>query len=301
MKRLPSTPQYVLQQEIEERKRKIIKRRLICLAIEVSFALIVIVVFAFFNSDFWGDIKKAKYENELRTNGIDCELIFSDEENGNAVLLECDGSFALIDSGNELHKEETLSFLKENNVEKLEYYFVSDLTEEYMSVYKSIIESVEIKEIILPADKTENGITADFDEIAFANGKTVSVLNKGKSFYVNTLIIKTIEPYSSSFELSFKNNVFIFWNSDDDVAQSEAVEYFNEETSYVLYLGKNADEGSTLLETLTPRYCIVDSENGKYNMEFIEKYADKVYVTNNGKNIVVSGNEIDIEIKEENH
>lgn len=300
MKRLPSTPQHTLQQEIEERKRRIIKGKFISSCVSFLLILIVVVAFWFFDSDFWNDIEKTKYENELRTNGVDCELIFSDEENGNAVLLECDGSFALIDSGNGLHKEEILSFLKENNVEKLEYYFVSDLTEEYKSVYKSIIESVEIKEIILPADKTENGITADFDEIAFANGKTVNILDKGKSFYVNTLIIKTIEPYSSSFELSFKNDVFIFWNSDDDVAQSEAVKYFNEEKSYVLWLGKNADEGKTILETLTPQYCIVDSENEKYNMEFIEKYADEVYLTNNGKKIVVSSNEVDIEINAEN-
>lgn len=296
MKRLPSTPQYILQQEIEERAQRIIKGKLISLCIFVPLVLIVTAAFWFFNSDFWHDIEKTKFENELRANGVGCELIFSDEENGNAVLLECDGTFALIDSGNELHKEEILSFLKENNVEKLEYYFVSELTEEYKSVYKSIIESFEIIDVILPAAKAENGIMADFDGIAFSNGKTVNILNKGKSFYINSLIVKTIEPYSSSFELSFKNNVFLLWNSDDGIAQTETVKYFNEKTTYVLWLGKNADEGKTILETLTPQFCIVDSENEKYDVEFIKKIAGEVYLTNNGKKIVVSSNEVDIEI-----
>lgn len=300
MKRLPSTPQHILQQEIEERAQKIIKRKFISLCVSFLLILIVTVAFWFFGSDFWNDIEKTKYENELRENGVDCELVFLDEENGNAVLLECDGCFALIDSGNGLHKDEILSLLKENNVEKLEYYFVSDLTEEYKPVYESVIESIEIKDVVLPAEKAENGITDVFDEIAFYNGKTVNILDKGKSFYVNTLIIKTIEPYSSSFELSFKNDIFILWNSDDDVAQTEAVKYFNEENSYFLWLGKNADEGKKMLETLTPQYCVVDSENEKYNMEFIKKYADEVYLTNNGKKIVVSSNEVDIKINAEN-
>lgn len=300
MKRLPSTPQHIFQQELEEIKRKFIKRQIISLCIFASLVLIVTAAFWFFDSDFWHDIEKTKYENELRANGIECELIFSDEENGNAILLECDGSFALIDSGSGSHREEILSFLKENKVEELEYYFVLDATEEYKSVFENVLNSVEIQSIILPADRIENGLTADFDEIAFMNGRTSTVLSLGSSFFVHRMILEVIDPYSSSFEIRFGNHSFIIWNSDDESAEAEAVKYFDEEKTYVLWLGKQANQGKKILETLTPQYCIVDSENENYDVSFMEQYAEERYVTNDGEKIIALSNEVDLNVKTEN-
>lgn len=273
------------------------QRRYIIFGISVISLIIIVLGLTFLNnSGLFGTFRK-------QLNDLNCQVMYLDMNNGYGIFLECEGRTALFDSGNEAHTEEIIRFLEENEVEKLEYYFVLDATEEYKSVYETILNSVEIQSVILPADKSENGMTEYFDELAFMNGRTATVLNMGRSFNVHKMHIDVVDPCSpSSFEIRFGNNSFIIWNSDDESVETEFVEslYLNEDKTYVLWLGKRAGEVKIIQEKLTPQICIVDSENVNYDVSFMEQYSEEIYVTNNGEKIVVSSNEVDLKVKCEN-
>lgn len=295
MRRLPSKPQHIRQQEANEWVRRSRRRRFIvdCILL-ISIAVFFIPVF--FNHLFMNVMN----DFTARFNGLECELSFVDTDNGYSIFLECEGRTALIDSGNEGHSDEIIRYLEENEVEKLEYYFVLDATEEYKSVFETLLNSVEIQSIVLPADEIDNRLTGDYDETAFMNGKTAIILNEGRAFNVHRMLVNVIDPQSSSFEIRFGNHSFVIWNSYDESAEADFVESFYEENTYVLWLGKHANQGEKILETFTPQICIVDSENKNHDTNFIEQYVEELYLTSNGEKIIVSSNEVDFDIKVEN-
>lgn len=293
MKRLPSTPDYIRKKEIDEWVRRSRRRRLLVDISILMISLICVSFLWFFNSGFWNNFKD-------RTDGLDCKIGFVDMNNGYSVLLECEGKTALLDYGNKDHSDEIVQYLKTNKIEELDYYFVLDATEEYKSVCKTVLNSVGIQSLVLPSDEDRNGLISDYDEMAFMNGKTATFLKAGRTFNVHRILVEIIDSHSSSFKISFGNHSFIIWNSGDENKELYAVESFYGQTVDVLWIGKNANQSKKIFESLTPQYCIVDSENENYDMDFIKQYSEGIYVTGNGEKIIVSSNEVDIDIETEN-
>ncbi len=292
MRRLPSKPQHIRQQEANEWGRRS-RRRWFIVDCILLISIAVFFISVIFNHLFVNDFT-------ARFNGLECELSFVDTDNGYSIILECEGRTALFDSGNEEHSDEIVRYLEENEVKKLECYFVLDTTEEYKTVYETILNSVEIQSVVLPADELDNGLTADYDETAFENGKTAIIPAKGRSFNVHKMVVDIFDPQSLSLKIRFGNHTFILWNSDDKDKETEITESFYEQNADVLWLGKRANQGRKIPETLTPQICIVDAENKNYDATFIEQYVDDFYVTNDGEKIIVSSNEVDIDVKTEN-
>lgn len=122
MRRLPSEPEYIrerrlIREQIERDKRYFVYVFVVLAVAAVSFAVLLLKTSPI--------IDNIKY----KLNDIDCEILVPDFDFGNGIYFECEGETLLIDSGNSQHSEELIEFIESNNIDKLNYLLITEISE----------------------------------------------------------------------------------------------------------------------------------------------------------------------------
>ncbi len=236
-------------------------------------------------------IKNLKY----RTNGTNCEFHCPDFDNGNTIYFECEGENILIDFGNENHSEELIEYLFENNIDKIDCLFVSGKDDKYLKTLDTLINSVTVKSIVLPSADNEMEQNLYDDYIATIPNNSQHA-NNGMSFRIGKSTVDIIDSCSLSIKISFGENKFLIWNSDDEI--SDLIYEFDAD---VIIAGEGSLINNNLFEFSSPDICVLNNYIASQSeTDIIKSYSKENYRTDLNGDIIVKSNEVDIKIKCEN-
>ena len=77
------------------------------------------------------------------------------------ILLEQDQSYAMIDTGYESQKEEIILYLKERNIKKLDFIFITHFHRDHYGSLKELLNKFHIDKVYIKAYSGLDGKTAD--------------------------------------------------------------------------------------------------------------------------------------------
>ncbi len=258
MRRLPSEPVSEVYKRKQYQIQKTFQNRMIAVIVTSYLCLLFLLLIFFFNGTLWENFK-------YRTNGINCEFQCLDFDYGNAILFESSGENFLIDSGNGNHGEELLGFLTSEEIDSINYLFISELSEEYLQSLDMIINSVTVDKIVLPSTDDEQ-LQKIFDDYIASTPVISQTAIEGMSFRIGKSTVDVTDVSSLSIKLSFGKNKFLILNS----------EYVPE-------------------DKITDFDAIIRNLESFIEIEDIS--SEKIYRTYLNGDILIKSNEVDLKIK----
>lgn len=283
MRRLPSEPEYIRERRLIREQIERDKRYFVYVCVVLAVAAVSFGVLFLKTSPVIDNIK-------YKLNDIDCEILVHDFDFGNSVYFECEGETALVDSGNYQHTEELLEFIESNNIDKLNYLLITEISEEYLTTLEKVLILTEVSKIIVPDDGDKSLIDL-YDNLIFPEGAIFLTSDKITYFTLGKMKFNIIDSQNLSLDISFGNHDFLVLNG-------KKVEYLNIKLkSDVLFL-KNGDLLTTeFLKMLKPKNCIV---NSVLNEDILIPKRYSVYKTKTDGSIIVTSDEVTLNIDTEN-
>jgi beta-lactamase superfamily II metal-dependent hydrolase len=228
-----------------------------------------------------------------------------------AYLFITSNEAILIDCGDVDDAEEILTYLSEKGISKLYYLIFTHLDKKSIGGGASLINSIEISNIIEPNYIKVSEAYSLYTEAL--NGKSVNVqkLDKKISFNVSELSFD-ISPceksnysddnnYSSSISVTHKNNKFLFIGDAKAERISEIISTTDPHDFLMMPDNGMFDEKlAALLDDILPKYAAITcSEKNPASTDVLELLSNRginYYLTANGSiKITSDGNQIIIE------
>ncbi len=230
----------------------------------------------------WGFGKKDKSDEELSDDTKELqgfEIDFLDVGQGNAVLVECDGQYAMIDGGGRSSSSYVVSYLTEHNVPKIDLMIASHYDEDHISGLVGIINTTPVGLFLGPSYQTDTKI---FDSLvnAIADNKVAfETPNVGDFYYLGSATFEVVGPLyyshkddndnSIGIRVHYGDNTFLFLGDTSEEGEQELLNYgidLKSDVYMVSHHGSMYSSSMDLLKEVNPRYAIISvGEGNQYN------------------------------------
>lgn len=266
-----------------------------------------------------GLVKNEEIQPSLNNNIVsnqeitgDLKVYFIDVGQADSILIVNKDEAMLIDAGNNDDGEDVVNFIKEKEIQKLNYVIGTHPHEDHIGGLDDVIDSFEIENIMLP-DITTN--TKTFEDVidSIENKKLeITIPQIGDTFKIgdancevkSSIINKSnLNLASIVIRLEYGNTSFLFMGD----AEKENEEQINWEPVTVLKVGHHGSSTSSSLEFLkqvNPQIAVImvgkDNDYGHPEQEILTKLnniGSKIYRTDlNGTITVISdGNKCEVQ------
>lgn len=237
---------------------------------------------------------------------------------GDALLIETDGKFALIDSGPPASKESLVNYLDRARVRELEYLIFTHPHEDHIGGGSTILEKFKVKSVILSNGVSKAPIYKKLLKNVQKSGATTLTPKAGYTFALGKAVFTVISPLGTQYEglnefstilrLDYGQNSMLFTGDAESANENELIvsRYASLLRCDLLKVGHHGSVTSTsdiFLVAVNPKIafisCGVDNEYGHPHDEILQKlstrgckiyrtdYAGSVVATSDGKTITV--------------
>jgi len=227
-------------------------------------------------------IEGSNIEGKLKVHYIDVGQ-------ADAILIEQEGKYMLIDGGNNDDKEKLLSYLKSNGVKKLEYVIGTHPHEDHIGSLDAVIEKFEIGKVLMPkvthTTKTFKDVVSETKKkgLKFTTPKIGDVFELGEGKFTvlapNSSEYKDLNDYSIVIRFEYGNRSFMFTGDAEEHSEKEIINKGLEIRSDVLKAGHHGSSSSSSVEFLNrvkPKYAVIscgkDNDYGHPHTEVIERF-----------------------------
>lgn len=253
------------------------------------------------------NITEQKENNEL-------EVYFIDVGQADSILVKNQEKAMLIDAGNNEDGKDVVKFIKERNIEKINYLIGTHPHEDHIGGLDDVINNFEIEKIYMPKIETT---TKTFEDVLDAISKKklkVTEPKKGEEFYVGNAKCKimtdsilnkdNLNLSSIIIRLEFGNNSFLFMG-DAEKENEKSINWLKTDVLKVGHHGSNTSTSQTFLDQVSPKYgVIMAGKNNSYGLpkekivKRLKAAGIKIYRTDEDGTIkmISDGNEIKIEL-----
>lgn len=233
------------------------------------------------------------------------KVYFFNAGKADAILIENNNHYMMIDTGEEELAPEILSYFKENNITKLDYLIITHFDKDHVGSASSIINEIEIGEIYQSNYPKESTVyTAYLEALESKNITPITVsgdinLSLGdSSLTINgpTEVYTSNESNNSSLivSLTYQNNKFLFMGDSQNARIKDFLNTNSEEYDFlkVPYHGNYLKRLDTLLKNNNIKYAVITSsleeKEADETLEILNNYNIKTYLTRNGSITVLS-------------
>lgn len=249
-------------------------------------------------------------------------------------MILWEGASMLIDSGESEYAEKVLDYLKENNVDKLDYVLTTHPHSDHMGSMSEIISAVDIGMVIAPKVSEElTPLTKTYEKFLLALQEKALKLTAARVGSVYTFsgrtaasagkeapefeIIAPVDDYSNLnnysvvIRLTYGSTSYLFTGDIEKKAENDILESGVELSSDVLKVAHHGSSSSTsekFLEAVSPQISVIqcgaENDYGHPHAEVIElldEYEVDYYRTDQCGTVVVysDGSQIFVKTEEE--
>lgn len=260
--------------------------------------------------------REANIQETIKETTTELKLYFIDVGQGDCILINNNGEYALIDAGNNGDGQHLVEYFKSLNVSNFKYVIGTHAHEDHIGGMDDIIKNFNIEHFYMPdvitTTKTFEEIldALEAKQIAFETPEidstftladtkfTVLHVDNDKTDLNNTSIVLKGE---------FKNTTFLLTG---DATTSVEKEILNKNLkSDILKVGHHGSQYSSsaqFLKEVSPKYAIIQvGKENKYNhpkditLKKLEKIGANIYRTDNNGTIILTSDGENIKVETE--
>lgn len=241
--------------------------------------------------------------------GEQTKVHFIDIGQGDSVLLESNGEFALIDAGDLSSDKKLTEYLKQANVKAINYLIVTHGHADHIGAMDAIINNFEVKQVLMPQfDKAPIPTTAVFErllDLIIEKDIPTEMMVKGNSYNLGLGVIDII---ADGIKTNDQNNIspFIKFTADKlvylgagDAEKASEKDVLSQNGNVQANVFKASHHGSStsntkqLLSAVNPQVVVVscglDNSFGHPHKEVTQRLIDinaKVYRTDKNGTVI---------------
>ncbi len=247
------------------------------------------------------------------------KIHFIDVGQGDAILIESNKHYMLIDAGENNKGSDVVNYLKDKGVNKLDYVLGTHPHSDHIGGLDTIINSFTIDKVIMP-DITHTTKTFEdvLDAIANRNLKITKAV-VGNRYSIGSASFIIISPndttysdlnnYSVGIKLTNGNNSFLLAGDAEELSEEEMMKNGIDLSADVLKLGHHGSSyssSSNFLDVVSPTYAMIcvgtDNQYNHPNIDTLQKMVDRniqifrtdkqgtVIFTSDGERVIVDSN-----------
>ena len=212
---------------------------------------------------------------------VDGNLVvdFIDVGQGDSILIRQGEHAMLIDGGTSECKDDLLSFLKSEGIEKFDYIVGTHPHEDHIGSLDDVVNEYDFDTILFPKVTTTTNTFENLVDAVNSNGKKFTTPLSGTEYTLGDATFKILAPSSDSYQslnnysivikLTYGNNSFIFTGDAESLSETEILNSFDDLSADVLKLGHHGSTTSTsmkFLNAVSPKYAVVSvGKDNSYN------------------------------------
>lgn len=203
------------------------------------------------------------------------ELHLLDVGQGQCVLIEADGHYMLIDGGGRSSSSFVVSYLKQQEVERLDNIALSHYDEDHMSGLVGVFTVFPVNQILLPSYVGEGALYQSFATAAVSNGAAIKHPLVGETFSLGNATVEVIGPVRTDYaEENDRSLVFRITYGDvsclisGDAEQESEWDMVNSGRNisadiYVVgHHGSRTSTSEPFLDAVIPTYALISCGQG---------------------------------------
>ncbi len=247
---------------------------------------------------------------------VDGNLIvdFIDVGQGDSILIRQGEHAMLIDGGTSECKDDLLSFLASEGVQKFDYIIGTHPHEDHIGSLDDVVYTYDFDTFLFPKVTTTTKTFENLVSAVSSKGKKFTTPLSGTEYSLGEATFKILAPSSDSYQslnnysivikLTYGNNSFMFTGDAESLSETEILNSFDDISADVLKLGHHGSTTSTsmkFLNAVSPRYAVVSvGKDNSYNhptkttMDKIENLGIPLYRTDEQGTIECISNGEDI-------
>ena len=227
---------------------------------------------------------------------------------GQALLLESEGHYAVIDGGGRETSSFFVAYLKEQGVEKLDLLIATHYDEDHLAGLIGALYAFSVETVIGPDYQADTAIFASYEKALSAKGLTPLHPQKGDSFELGSCTLKMLGPLSYGheeenddslvFRLTCGKTHMLFMGDATEKEEADILENNRSLRADVLVVGHHGSRTSSseaFLKKVSPSYALIsvgaDNDYGHpadETLERLEKAGCQVLRTDLKGSIAVS-------------
>lgn len=238
---------------------------------------------------------------------------------GDAILLKCGSSAALVDSGPTEGEAALRSYIKKQGIKKLDFFVATHPHNDHIGNAAYILRELEVKEFFISPMTNNTSTYHNMLKIAGDKGIKPKMPKPGDSYKLGKADIKVLGPVKKYEEeindnsivlrVSLLNNSFLLTGDAESKVLKDIADTGAALESDVLKVGHHGSKGSVddwLLNAVKPKYAAITCEAGNdYNhpniktTKLLSEHRIKLYRTDKNGSIVFTTDGKRISVKSE--
>ena len=238
------------------------------------------------------------------------KMYFFNAGKADSVLISNNDKYILIDTGEDNLSDEILTYLKNNNITKIDYLIITHFDKDHVGSASSIIDNIEVENVLQSNVPKESIYYNNYLSSLNIKGITPQTISGDIEFSLGDLDIKVNGPTivydnndsnNSSLIVSIKygNTNYLFTG---DIQNERIKDYITNNTDTydflkIPYHGHYQKKLDDLIEVVKPKYAVITSSTDEpeddKTIELLKNKNISYYLTRNGSITVLSdGNDI---------
>lgn len=273
----------------------------------IAVIIISAIIYSYFNAP-----KPVQYQDSNQL-----ALHFIDVGQADSMLgILPNGETILIDAGNREDGNTIISYIKKQQIKKIDYLIATHPHEDHIGGLAEVINSFDIGSIYMPKVSTT---TKTFENALLAiknKGLKVTTARAGVSILNNdNLKIELLAPNSDSYEnmnsysavtkITFGNTSFLLTGDADNISEGEMFKYnLKADLLKVGHHGSSTSTSAEFLKAVAPKFAVISVGKGntyghpaQKTLNTLKNAGVKIYQTDINGTIVATSDGNSIEIK----
>ena len=289
-------------------KKKVVSQILVFLVLFVIITVAVLIQ----NNNVHTETNSPEYAN-LNINQNELNIFYLDVGQGDSTFITINGCNMLIDSGNDQDGYYIVQFLKEQNINKIDYFILTHCDEDHIGGAYKILDELQIGTLYMPNKEND---TQTYERLLNAIERNNVKVNKNLKTSKETLYTignaswkilsvdakNNLNDSSIVIELDYANTKYLFMG-DATTKVEEMVEWNEVDVLKVAHHGSNSSTSQLFLEKVKPKYAIIsvgrDNSHNLPDIDIIERLKNnniKIYRTDENNTIWLTSDGTEIYI-----
>ncbi|GHU88983.1 competence protein ComE [Clostridia bacterium] len=216
-----------------------------------------------------------------------CEILPESEPNGeltvyyidvgqaDSALVLCGGAAMLIDGGNAADSDLVYTFLKNHEIDKLDYIVATHAHEDHVGGLAGALSYATVDTALCPVTEYDTKAYKNFVKALDKQGVSITVPKHGDAFKLGDAEVKIVGPINQSDEpnnmsivmkITYGGTSFLFTGDAERAEEADILDAGYDLSSTVLKVGHHGSDTSTtypFLREIMPSYAVISC--GKKN------------------------------------